>query len=450
MCLVAAWSLTGGLPAAEPDPAPPTGRLTVTFAGITCEYSPGQEELARELAGHLAKYQAELATARPVRSPEWGPLSTRDLRGNRLMYLQRIAAMLGLERPTAMQEECYDAFLGNYERNVQAWEYVRTAMGALQRTKRLTLWTRAELVRRLEGGEVIAGFSYDPVTKQGGVNFGSSWVSEGEKLNALQEERQQLSRDYRLNIERQDGLATYRGRVGPPENTAVPAPIRSAEPGANPTEALPVVVPAEISTLPPAEAAARLWNGSGERSLVAMLEALARELDALPAHDPQIAYLTLHETTEVGIMDHYFPGPDRRWFCDGVANYVPWRIVRDLHGEEVARRIYDLPAQLAQYEELRARVNLKEWPAVESQPEEEQQSMENRARYAFAAHAVFLMNARAGEDVLPRLFAEIGKTKPAKVSMQTVEKAWTKVTRTRLDAILADAVKPPPATTKDQ
>ena len=52
------------------------------------------------------------------------------------------------------------------------------------------------------------------------------------------------------------------------------------------------------------------------------------------------------------------------------------------------------------------------------------------------------MNERAGEDILPRLFAEIGRTKSNKVSMKTVEKAWKKLTHTSMDSLIAATMKP--------
>jgi hypothetical protein len=175
---------------------------------------------------------------------------------------------------------------------------------------------------------------------------------------------------------------------------------------------------------------------------------MAKMPDGIPQLDPQLAFIVLHETTEVGIIDRYFHGPDRRWFCDGVANYVPWRVVRDLHGADAAGRVYNLPEALAHAAPLREKADLRKWPAVENESAEEQLSELDGARYAFAANAVFLMDERGGNDILPRLFTEIGKTNPNKVSIKTVEKAWQKLTGTKLDTILADAVKPLPSATK--
>ena len=37
-----------------------------------------------------------------------------------------------------------------------------------------------------------------------------------------------------------------------------------------------------------------------------------------------LACLILHETAEVGIVERYLGSSDRRWLCDGMANYVAW------------------------------------------------------------------------------------------------------------------------------
>jgi hypothetical protein len=116
----------------------------------------------------------------------------------------------------------------------------------------------------------------------------------------------------------------------------------------------------------------------------------------VPHLDPQIAFMVLHETTEIGIGDHYFRGRDRRWFCDGVANYGAWRVLRDLHGEETATRIHDLPAQLKEFADLRERADLRKWPAAENESAEQSHSRLEEARYAFAERAVALMDERGG------------------------------------------------------
>ena len=441
-CLLAGCAL-----AAYGADVPRAGRLTGTFAGIECEYSPGQEELGRLLAQRIAQHNREAAVGLAQRKSDFVraiPLSPGEMRENRAVYLGRIAASLGLERVTPLQEECYDAFLDNYEQTMASLSQIRSRIQSLQVIKRFALWERSELVRRLEGGEKIPGFSYDPATKTGSVTYGFHGTSHDDKLQELAAKREKLRMAYSLNLQSKDGLATYRGQVSPKkkDRPASPAQTSAPEDHFDGTEWLPVIIPSEIATLPVAEAAEKLWDGPGDHSLTKLFAAVGDGNKAFPDMDPTIAFVVLHETTEIGIIDHYFLGPDRRWFCDGMANYVPWRVARDLQGADIAARVYNLPEQLARYAGWREKADLRKWPATENQSEEEQHSELNSARYAFAARAVFLMNERAGDDVLPRLFTEIGKAKPDKVSIKTVEKAWQKVTGTKLDSILADAVKP--------
>lgn len=204
----------------------------------------------------------------------------------------------------------------------------------------------------------------------------------------------------------------------------------------------PVVITSALAGQPDEVVAGKLWS-DGKPAIQEILGYIAHMADEIPRRDPQLAYLVLHETTEIGIIDHYMRGPDRRWFCDGVANYVPWRVVRDLHGVQVADAIYNLREQLAKHAAFREQADLRKWPAAENQTDEEHRTPLDAARYAFAAHAIFLMNERAGDDVLPRLFTEIGKTKPKKTSIKKIEKAWKKLSGGKLDDLLADAGKIP-------
>ncbi len=441
------------LGAAEPAVAPASvlpGRLTATFEGIECEYSPGQEELARLLAVRFAAHNARTAAAAAQASPAapTTPLSPAEMQMNRAAYLGHIAAQLGLQKPTALQEECYDEFVRNYALTMDAFDAMRSLFRQLCAIKRVALWPRDELVRRLKDGENIAGFRYDRETDDLRGSFGLSTSFVDEKLKALAQSRNELKAAYRMSIETENGARVYRGEVtlNPVKRTVVPPTSTPASPAtsiSDPPPAFPVVVPATLANESPATLATKLWEES-EPSIRAMLEQLAQIPDQMPRSDPQLVAMVLHETTEIGVVDHYMRGPDRRWFCDGVANYVTWRVVRDLHGPDSANAVYNLAEQLAMHAALREQADLRKWPAAEKQSDDEERTPLNRARYAFATHAVFLLNERVGEDILPRLFWEIGKTKAKKVSFKTVEKAWKKLTKTSLDDVLAAAVAPPP------
>lgn len=431
--------------------AAPAGRVTGTFEGIECEYSPEREALAQLIAHRLVLHNQEILTELAAKESAPEPikaLSPAELRANRPAYLNGIAAQLALNKPTSLQEECYDAFLDNYEQTMLLMSDMRKVVETLQIVKRVMIWDRDDLVRRLGAGEALDGLTYDPVTKKGDVTFGFSNTWQDDRFKDLAAKRDKLRREYRMSIGQENGKTVYRGSVSPKKNTVTAA---SNAPENSPTEIkksnlFPVIIPTELATLPAAALAQKLWESND--GLAAMLHGIAEMKEAVKTVDPTFAYLILHETTELGIVDHYFHGPDRRWFCDGVANYVPWRVVNDLHGATIAATVYNLPAQLAQYASFREQADLRKWPAAENQSDEEQHTDLNSARYAFAANAVFLMNERAGQNALPRLFRELGKTNADKVSMKSVEKAWKKISGTKLDTILDDAVKPLPALAK--
>lgn len=432
---------------------PRTDRLTGTFEGIECEYSPGQEDLARALAVRFGRHNHQIGSAQTARvATRIEALSPEEMRTNRTAYLGRIAALLALEKPTALQEDVYDAFLANYEETMLLYDGMRTGFRSLQIIKRVAVWDRPELVRRMESGEKVAGLTYDPATKSGSVSYGEQ-LELGSGINArfqaLAAARQQLKFTSSLNFETKDGLTTYRARVDLSKKQGKSATASAPASGATPpaggvTQWFPVIVPADLPPEAADKRAERLWTGMGDASLEKIMGYLARALDSLPAVDQQIAFLVLHETTEIGIVDHYLHGRDRRWFCDGMANYGAWRVLCDLHGEGLATQVHNLPAQLKSFSDLRQQADLCQWPAAESESAEQARSRLESARYAFAERAVALMEERGGKDVLPRLFAEIGRTKPDKVSIKTVNQAWQKLTGTKLDTILADAVKPLP------
>lgn len=430
----------------------PRRRVTAAYGDITCEYPEGQERLAWELAKRFTAHAESLDLRRLGPVPPAGadvPLSAAEMRANRDDYLRRIAALMALAKPTPLQEECFDEFLRNYELSMELAAEGRRHAGELARVRKFAIWPRAELVRRLQAGEKISGMNYDAAADRGRATYGFSLGGFDSRLAQLAERREGLQRDYLLSIASRDGSTTYRGSVRP-KNAAVVREekrVGSAAPEADRTDILPVVIPESLSHLPPAELAERLFGSGPDGGISRTLDALTQLPARYPVVDPHIAFLVLHETAEVGIAGHYFRGKDRRWFCDGVANYVAWRVVRDRHGERAATSVYDLDQQLARHAKWAGEADLRAWPPSEKQTEADRTAPLNVARYAFATNAVFLMHKHAGEDLLPRLFLEIGKTRANRVTMATVEKAWAKLSRTELDAILAAAVTLPTPST---
>lgn len=157
---------------------------------------------------------------------------------------------------------------------------------------------------------------------------------------------------------------------------------------------------------------------------------------AMAASARLMVFLLLHETAEIGLIENYLQSEDRRWFCDGVANYIAYKTIEEKVGVESARRYYDLNAQLSMYADLRPTIRLEKWPALENQSKAEKTSRTNFANYAFATEVIFKAAAKHGDDFLPRLLADVGETKRDKTSMKTVYRAYKKLYREDLRGYL--------------
>jgi len=416
-------------------------RKTGTFEGIEFHYPANREELVRLLAYRFAEHNAAMAqTASALLKDEaLVPLSSDEMRVHRKEYLQHVTSLLGMSRPTPLQEECYDEFLQLYQTRTGLLKLLRTEFLKFRIVHRVTVWDREELTTRLEQGEKLAGFSYDAEKKEGSAQFGFSSTSQDARFKELAERQKQLHRDYRLSIQNGKYQASVHPLGAAPQGTSPSTQSPMSLPVSESSDFLPVIIPPDLKSSPAPEQAEALWS-RGESSLAKMLKWMAQLPQTIALVDPLRAALILHETTELGVVDIYMRGADRRWFCDGVANYVMWRVIRDMHGAEVARRAYDLPSQLGHYASLRGQADLRKWPALENESTDERASDLELARYAFATNALVLMNQQAGEDMLPKLFGKIGKTDAKQVTYQTVDAAWKELTGEPLARIVSAAV----------
>ena len=441
---------------------PASTRISETIEGITCDYAPADAALARALAPLIAALDRDAVAPAPVTAAATAdapvtPLSIADFRRNRADYLARLAAAIGLKRPTAHQVECYDGYLDNFERTEQVMARLMEHAGEAFLIHSVTIVHKTDLLTRLKAGEKIPGFTLDPDGEHGSAQWAPPEINgKDERLVELLKQREQGQLDLGYNYSVKDGVvdfsATTKMTRSPvvPATTAAPKEPEPAPAPSAPATPFPLVIRPEQENLPPAELAELFARQIGD------ILAKLRQIHLGQFQDSGVlANLLLHETTETGIMDRYIGSRDRRWLCEGVANYTAWKIARDRAGETAARQVYDLAGQLALYPDLREKIDLRKWPAVENQHKEDANTPLNRAHYAFAARAVFLIAERHGDDFLPKLFREIGKTPRTKTAMRTVETAYRKLAREDLSTVLAAAVAPvtttataSPATTK--
>lgn len=160
-------------------------------------------------------------------------------------------------------------------------------------------------------------------------------------------------------------------------------------------------------------------------------EALAnlQILQDLNPHAQASDFLIAHEFFESIVVFKVVRSQDRRWFCDGMANYLALLFCRHHLGTENADAMF---ASLWDEEAARAvadQVDLRSWPTAEAiksgaQPEPPEQD----AHYYFATRVIERACRDQGDDFIKRWLAEIRKIYDRRRNMQTVTEAYAKLT----------------------
>jgi hypothetical protein len=349
----------------------------------------------REAAGYKIEYSpgdeayVELLTqrlterttsAKPITESPWLDEEQMSLRRDEL--LGKAAAWLALSKTTAEMEKAYDGFgelLGILARTMP------------EQTRNYALWRRPELLRRLQAGEKIQGFELSGPT---GIEFKFAFNLEKTKEETKAELGEKAVKFWEA--------AVLPISIGKPDST----PERDIAEG------------------------------------LEMVTGAVSHLRSLFIKETAGPFIILHETVEFGIITRYLASKDRRWFCDGVANYVAWKILAETAGVEEARRYYDLDAQLAQYSAEAGKIDLAKWPALENAGKLNYSEKLNSANYAFATKVIADICAKHGDAILPKLFAEVGKTPKEKTDMKTVYRAFKKLTGEDMTRYFPNSGKP--------
>ena len=454
--LAVCWIAATALAAPVPHPTR-EGRLVDERDGFSVEYSPGQEAYAEAVFAEVPGFQEAVSgwKARLAAETEWvvRPGSARDLLLHRDEILRAVAATVGLPEATALQGRAFDTMLRYYMVRDMALEMKTVFVLFMTRISAVQIWERGELVRRLGAGEPLEGFTWDVATQE--LSYRMKTETPGDLVSgeAAKKEFEAVRLDHSFNYRPvAEGVVAISASFTF-DKEAKPQPLRPPE-GAIQSRGFgrlvrerfrelaspvyPLVLSEKTAGKAPEAVARDTFSDFSGR--YAKLGGGAPEPSFL---QPVLLYMILHEAAEIALVEHYIGSADRRWLCDGVANYVAWRIVRDRCGDEVARQSYDLDAQLAQYSGQQKQIDLKKWRAVEATKEEDRETPLTKAHYAFATRAVFEMVRQHGEDFLPKLFQEVAKTPRVKVRMATVEKAYRKITGKKLDDVIKFAEETP-------
>jgi len=344
-------------------------RQKMEGAGYTIEFSPGDEPYAKALVAQLP-----LAPA-PAPPPAQLPFTLNDLTTRRAEVLELIGEQLALPPTTPKMQQVYDAFA-----KANAALGAATSMPA---ANRFALWHTEELQARLAAGQNVAGFRR---AADGGleVNISASLqFNEGEAPEV--------------------GLRRMRE-----EWAKVVWPIKiGAEPGATP------------------EAEVRERLGAMRQNLAGLGAYQSAEMQRMAVMN------VLHETVESTLVDRFIRSADRRWFCEGVSNYVAFAVLQSLVGSEAAKQYYDVDAMVARNAALQDRVDLEHWPVAEDARAKPVPEDVTLANYAYATQRVF--EAFKEEGTLAKVLAELGKTSRDEANFASVAAAYRKVTGRTLE-----------------
>lgn len=427
----------------------PANRLTRTVQGIRFEYSPGEDELVDALAAKAAAWNRDVADreAKWLASLETAPatLSARDLRAHRDEILRQLAVAMGLDEPTPLQVAVFNRMFKPYEDLEGTTEKLTEAIWHMSNLRYVTVWEKPELAARLKRGEKIAYFSWEPKTELVRFDYVPTFPPEAvaEKQKADEAVAQsQLESEFNYNLK--DGVidvgAGFTFKTGGDSQIkADPLPPRRTYNLVEPAESVPFpVVRKDTQAKLPVEQ----FADTAIKNVQSLLDDSGQ---SFRSGNLVIAHTIFHEVVEAGLVDRYIGSPDRRWFCEGIANYVAWKVIRDRAGADVARQAYDLQAQLASSAPLQRKVRLLRWVAAEKQRKEDKGSPLSKAHYAFATRAIFMMAETCGEDSVPKLLKEIGKTPRKQVDLKTVARCYRQTTGRRLDDLIRAAEKQPVA-----
>jgi hypothetical protein len=326
----------------------------------TIEYSVGDEAYASALVRHLP----DGLTTQTV--PAAVPLSVADLRSRRVEILRMIADRLALPAPTAKMGETYDAFAAGH--------LALQNLKVMDSATHFALWRKPELMARLNAGQQLPGFTRAP---DGGIQFSM-----------------QTSFDFKDGENPDKSIARLREDLG-----RFSWPIKIGEPE----------------------------GGSPDDEVQKRLDEIANaaaQMTAFQSAESQRKGVTnvLHETVEMTLVSSYLRSADRRWFCEGVANYVAYRVLEQLLGKETARGYYDPDAEAQRYLASKNRVDLLRWPVAEDARAKDIPAEVNDASYALATKAVF--DAFGDGDLLARVLVELRKTPLDKANIDTVYAAY--------------------------
>lgn len=412
---------------AQPVPHPEfEGRLIDVRNGVRYEYSPdleGYVEQAERIVStwprQIAELQAELAKE-PVK-----PLSAKDLSQRQDEYLKAIAEEIGLQKPTDLQRHIYELFTLRYASTSLTQEtFAHEWLLAAERAH-ITFWHKSDIVAALNSGKTIPNFSLDPESDTVHIETNFLIAPNRDRFSELL-----ASHPLKHHFNYSTKFSTSARRISISAGFTIPAELYPELIEFDLSKAREALIQSEAEPLTPPqllfpwmfkEGADHFF---GDEFMQAILQFARNNANYV---NTTLASTVFHETAEAGIIENYIVSKDRRWLCDGTADYVAWKVTERLNDAATAQLAYDIEKQLRTSSKLQKNIDLLNWSAAESQSHDFNGALK-QAHYVFAAQAVFLMAELHGDDFIPKFWREIGKTPRGKTNFKTAQKAYRTLT----------------------
>jgi len=139
----------------------------------------------------------------------------------------------------------------------------------------------------------------------------------------------------------------------------------------------------------------------------------------------------MHEAAEIGLARSTLQSKDRRWFLDGMANYIAREYIRKIGGDEGAEAVWRTAyASVTKADAIR-KADIWNWPAADENEDDEPTEAEQQltyGRYVLATETIAAIAEAHGQGFLPRWCAEIRRKPLADADMNTVCNAFITLT----------------------
>lgn len=152
---------------------------------------------------------------------------------------------------------------------------------------------------------------------------------------------------------------------------------------------------------------------------------------------------SINESIELQLVRDIIASADRRWFCDGLANWIAIQECERRYGDGRGQEIFESIYQPDGYHPLASEIDLFAWPTAEDIENGSQAATDNpEARYYFATLAMQAACADQGPDFIKDWLTEIRKTPRNRTNTNHILAAYQTLTDHDLRQIVESVTTP--------